>query len=81
MALRWASATVDFETGRYRPSTLVDLYDFARLVDRLEQVHAFSRVIVATEIRDLFEFDLGIAYASLAGTAKHVELGFANGDN
>src|SRR5262249_50776548 len=33
----------DFETGRYRPSTIIDLYDFARLVDVLENVHFFNR--------------------------------------
>ncbi len=76
-----AVSTIDFETGQYRPSTLVDLYDFARLVDSLEHVHAFSRVVVATDIGDWFDIDFNIAYASLAGTNKHVELGFANGEN
>jgi trimethylamine--corrinoid protein Co-methyltransferase len=73
--------TIDFESGRYRPSTLVDLYDFARLVDSFEHVNVFSRVAVATELKDGFDIDFNIAYASLAGTNKHVELGFANGDN
>ena len=73
--------TVDFDTGHYRPSTLVDLYDFARLVDSLEHVHAFSRVVVATDIEGWFDIDFNIAYASLAGTNKHVALGFGNGEN
>ncbi len=73
--------TIDFESGRYRPSTLVDLYDFARLIDSFEHVDVFSRVAVATELEDAFDIDFNIAYASLAGTNKHVELGFAKGEN
>ena len=71
--------TIDFETGEYRPSTVIDVYDFARLVDRLEHVHDFSRVVVSTEIEDLLANDLSTAYASIAGTSKHVDLGFASG--
>ena len=74
-----AVTTLDFETGALRPSTVVDLYDFARLVDRLEHVHMFSRVVVDTEIADLLANDLSTAYASVAGTTKHVGLGFASG--
>ncbi len=70
--------TLDIETGRYRPSTLVDLYDFARLVDRLEHLHNFSRVVVATDIEDNFTADINSIYASIAGTAKHVGIGFAD---
>ncbi|MDT8319979.1 MAG: trimethylamine methyltransferase family protein [Xanthomonadales bacterium] len=35
--------------GHYRPSTLADLYDTARLVDRMDNIHALSRLVVATE--------------------------------
>ncbi len=73
-----AVRTLDVETGRYRPSTLVDLYDFSRLVDRLEHVHGFSRVVVATELDDLFTTDINSLYASIAGTMKHVHVGFAD---
>ncbi|MDH5306867.1 MAG: trimethylamine methyltransferase family protein [Myxococcales bacterium] len=64
------------ETRSYRSSTLVDLYDFARLVDRLSNVHWFSRTVVATELSDLFEFDMSVAYACAAGTRKHIHSGF-----
>ncbi|MDH3519785.1 MAG: trimethylamine methyltransferase family protein [Myxococcales bacterium] len=70
--------TLDFASGRYRPSTLIDLYDFARLVDRLDHVHMFSRVVSATEIPDLFANDINTAYASMAGTAKHIHLSFSD---
>ncbi len=34
-----APTIMDFETGRYRESTVADLYDIARLVDRLDNIH------------------------------------------
>ncbi len=69
---------VDLESGRYRPSTLQDLYDAARLVDRLEHVHFFSRSLVAGDVADPVEMDVNTAFASLAGTAKHVMVSAAS---
>ena len=68
----------DDNTRSYRPSTLVDLYDFARLVDHLENIHCFARTVAATEIVDLFEFDISMAYAAAAATRKHLYCGFNN---
>jgi trimethylamine--corrinoid protein Co-methyltransferase len=67
---------LDVGAKKYRPSTLLDLYDMARLVDKLDNVHAFSRLIVATEIEDQLECDISSAYASVAGTSKHCALTF-----
>ena len=67
---------VDLETGKYRPSTLRDLYDTARLVDVLDNIQVFNRTVVATELSDLFEFDINVAYACLAGTSKPIGTGF-----
>ncbi|MBM3525952.1 MAG: trimethylamine methyltransferase [Alphaproteobacteria bacterium] len=67
-----APFVVDLETGAYRPSTLRDLYDAARLVDRLEHVHFFSRSLVARDMPDERALDVNTAFASLAGTTKHV---------
>lgn len=69
---------LDVGADKYRPSTLLDVYDLARLVDRLENIHAFSRLVVATEFSDQLECDLNTAYASAAGTAKHTALSFNN---
>ncbi len=63
---------VDPLSGDYRGSTLNDLYDCARLVDTLDNVHFFQRTVVAREIEDPFEMDFNTCYASLAGTSKHV---------
>lgn len=67
---------VDPETGDYRPSTLEDLYTCARLVDALDHIQVFSRTVVATELSDLFEFDINVAYACIAGTSKPIGTGF-----
>jgi trimethylamine--corrinoid protein Co-methyltransferase len=67
---------LDLESGRYRPSTLRDLYDCARLVDRLDNLQVFNRSVVATDLTDLYEFDLSVAYACAAGTSKPIGTGF-----
>ena len=43
-----ADNMLDPGASTYRPSTLNDVYDAARLVDRLDNIHAFSRLVVAT---------------------------------
>ena len=63
---------VDLDTGHYRASTLVDLHSAARLVDNLENIHFFSRPLVANDLTDEVCFDINTAYASLVGTSKHV---------
>ena len=63
---------VDIETGQYRDSGLQDLYDAARLSDRLENIRFFSRSLVARDVTDPRQMDINTAYASLAGTTKHV---------
>lgn len=62
----------DIDSGRFRPSTLADLYDAARLVDTLDNVHFFSRSMVARDMPDPLTLDINTAFASLAGTTKHV---------
>lgn len=67
-----AVTTLDVDGRSYRSSTLVDVYDFARLIDWLEHVHDFSQVVIATDIPDLRTADLNMAYAAISGTSKHV---------
>ena len=50
-----AVTTLDVNGRSYRSSTLVDVYDFARLIDWLEHVHEFTQVVVATDIANLFD--------------------------
>jgi len=65
-----AVSVYESDSRSYRASTLLDLYDFARLVDRLEHVHRFCQPIVATDIKDSYEHAMNIAYACLSGTLK-----------
>ena len=63
-----AVTILEIGTSNYRSSTLRDVYDAARLVDRLDNIHAFSRLVVATEFEDQRTCDINTAYASVAGT-------------
>jgi trimethylamine---corrinoid protein Co-methyltransferase len=63
---------VDPATRAYRDWTLADLYDIARLVDRLEHIHLFQRPVVTRDLSDPRELDLNTCYACVAGTRKHV---------
>ncbi len=75
-----AVQTLDIETGLYRESTIADLYDFTRLIDRLENVSWFTRCCVATDIPDNFELDMNTAFALMRGTQKPVGTSFTIGD-
>ena len=77
-----AVSILDYHTQKLRPSTLVDLYDAARLVDQLEHIHLFGQPFIATEHSDnVFTHDMNTAYAALAGTRKSISLGVSNVDN
>ncbi|MGI9511393.1 MAG: trimethylamine methyltransferase family protein, partial [Anderseniella sp.] len=65
----------------YRESTLDDLYDAARLVERLENIHFFQRPMVARDLADPRDLDLNTLYACVSGTSKHVGTSFTVGEN
>ena len=67
---------VDAETGAYRESALADLYDIARLVDKMEHIHFFQRPIVLRDMTEPRELDLNTCYAAVVGTTKHVGTSF-----
>lgn len=67
---------VDIEHRDYRISTTKDLYDAARLVQNLDNVHFFQRAMVCRDITDNFEMDMNTIYACCAGTKKHVGVSF-----
>lgn len=76
-----AVQTLDPESGAYRPSTLGDLYDFARLADALKNVAWFTRCCVATDVPDPLDLDINTAYALLRGTTKPVGTSFFVGSH
>lgn len=63
---------VDVDSRNYRESTLQDLHDAARIVDRMENIHFLQRPMVARDITDNFEMDLNTIYACVSGTTKHI---------
>jgi len=73
---------LDYESQSFRPTTLVDLYDAARLADTLEHIHSFGQPFIAAEYSgDVYTHDINIAYAELAGTNKSFALGIAEVDH
>ncbi|WP_417210412.1 hypothetical protein [Antarctobacter sp.] len=56
----------------FRPLTIADLYDLARLCDTLPNIQWFARPVVATDIEDWRELDLNTVYAIAKGTRKHL---------
>jgi trimethylamine--corrinoid protein Co-methyltransferase len=69
---------VDPVTLDYRESTAQDLYDAARLVDNLDNIHFYQRTMVCRDVKDNREMDLNTLYGSLAGTKKHVGTSFSD---
>jgi len=67
-----AISVFDHRNDSYRPSTLVDLYDFTRLADQLANVHWFTRCVIATDLPDPYDLDVNTAYCLLAATTKHM---------
>ncbi|WP_416915503.1 MAG: trimethylamine methyltransferase family protein [Roseicyclus sp.] len=69
---------VDPITHDYRELTAQDLYDGARLVDNLDNIHFYQRTMVCRDVKDNREMDLNTLYACLAGTKKHVGTSFSD---
>ncbi|WP_039019513.1 trimethylamine methyltransferase family protein [Halocynthiibacter namhaensis] len=76
-----APGVFDLEDGHYRDGTLQDLYDAARICDAMENIHHFSRSIVARDIENVADMDLNTAYACLMGTSKHVSVSVSEPEN
>lgn len=69
---------VDPFTLEYRDSTAQDLYDAARLVDNLDNIHFYQRTMVCRDVVDNRDMDLNTLYGCLAGTVKHVGTSFSD---
>ena len=67
---------VDAMTGEYRESNSLDLYDIARVVDQMDNIHFFQRSIVCRDLEDPREMDFNTCYAAVSGTSKHVGTSF-----
>ena len=69
---------VDPVEREYRESRLIDLYQAARLVEGLDNIHYFQRTCVPRDMEDPTDLDLNSLYVCLAGTTKHVGVSFTS---
>jgi trimethylamine--corrinoid protein Co-methyltransferase len=76
-----APTIMDFETGKYRESSVADLYDIARLVDRLDNIHWYHRSIVARDAPTILDLDMNTTYACLSGTSKSIAVSYTDGNS
>ncbi len=79
-----AAATVnvlDIDTGRYRESTLADLYDITRVQDALPNIHFVHRPCIARDMPSGETLDLNTAYALMSATRKHIVTSFFAPEN
>jgi len=72
---------VDVEKREYRESLLQDIYDAARLVEGLDNIHFFQRPMVPRDMVDPADLDLNTLYACVMGTSKHVGVSFTVREN
>ena len=72
-----AVVILDLETGKARSTTLNDMYQLARLADRLDNIHFFVRPCAPTDV-SVSDHDANAIFACLRGTAKHVMSGVTN---
>ncbi len=72
---------VDVEKREYRESLLQDIYDAARIVDGLDNIHFFQRPMVPRDIPDPLDMDFNTLYACVMGTSKHVGTSFTVREN
>lgn len=72
---------VDIDAREYRDSTLLDLYNMARLVDRMDNIHFFQRCLVARDVVEPVDLDVNTCYAAVSGTTKHVGASWVEPDH
>jgi len=69
-----AIKVLDLDSGELRSSTLKDLYEMGRLVDRLQNVHFYLRPCIPKDIpKDIY--DENVFYACFKATGKHIMAG------
>jgi len=69
-----AITIIDLETGLARQSCLADVYNIARLVDQLDNIHFYLRPCTAHDVPNEFH-DIQCMYAAMKGTSKHYMCG------
>jgi len=65
---------LDLDTGRVRQGLLKDIYNVARIVDQLDNIHFFQRCSVPHDVPVEY-YDVNSLFAPMLGTTKHVMFG------
>ncbi len=68
----------DVEQRVNRDPTVQDLYDAARMVEVLDNIHFFQRPLTTRDTEDPTDLDINTLYVSVAGTTKHVGTSFTS---
>ncbi|MEM7121202.1 MAG: trimethylamine methyltransferase family protein [Pseudomonadota bacterium] len=76
-----ATQVIDPLERTYRNATVEDLYEAARIVDVMDNIHFFQRPLTPTDVLDLQILDINTLYGPIAGTTKHVGCSFTLGEN
>lgn len=63
-----AVSMLDRDTGQYRDTCLADVYDQARLIDTLANIHWCYRTPIARDMESVELLDINTAYALVRGT-------------
>ncbi len=71
---------VDLKNNEYRDSELTDIYDAARIVQQMDNIHFFQRPMVARDITEPAALDLNTVYACIKGTSKHIGTSFTEAE-
>jgi trimethylamine--corrinoid protein Co-methyltransferase len=71
---------VDVAGNSYKESELKDIYDAARIVEKMDNIHFFQRPMVARDVPDPRDLDINTVYACVAGTRKHVGTSFTEAE-
>ncbi|MCE2516798.1 MAG: trimethylamine methyltransferase family protein [Alphaproteobacteria bacterium] len=71
---------VDVAGNEYKESELKDIYDAARIVENMDNIHFFQRPMVARDIPDARDLDINTIYAAVSGTRKHVGTSFTEAE-
>lgn len=72
---------VDPKTGAYSKPGIRDLYDYARITDRLDNIHFFQRGATPQDIESVDDLDINICYACVRGTSKPVGVSWYHAHN
>lgn len=72
------AACDEHDPGRYRESTLADLYGLMRVLDQCDSIHYGVRPVVARDMARPFDLDLNTAFACVKATAKPIGVSFDN---